>query len=239
MNKQFFIILIFIQFTLSETFAQTEIKSGNAEYILTITHDTKFDALPERLKAQVLIMEEEANSVSFCLNFNDIESSFTTCNSEEAKKAILYTKSKKPVHVNYTTNLIRYNNANAVMGSIKENSYIIEEKNGYVWQLSSETKVIDGYTCYKATTSYVYETKTPENISVIAWYCPTIPFHTGPNGYFGLPGLIMELNDKNAVFGLTKLSLSNETVEIEKPKDATIISKQDYNNLVKQKAKEE
>lgn len=80
--------------------------------------------------------------------------------------------------------VVSFNNSIAALGSVRENTYIIEEKKDYIWELKSETEVIDGYTCYKATTTYIYETKIPQEITVTAWYCPTIPFQTGPNGCF-------------------------------------------------------
>ncbi len=237
MNKYFILFyLVICNFTLS---AQNEILSGKAQYNLTVTHNPKFDALSDRLKSHLLKSEEEANSLIFCLNFTANESSFATCSKDEAIKSGLFTKSNKTVHANFETKVLSYNNSSGASGSVKENTYIIEEKRDYIWVLTKETKVIDGYTCYKATTTYIYETKIPEEITVTAWYCPTIPFQTGPNGYFGLPGLIMELQDKNTVFGLVELSLSKETIKLEKPKPAIVISKLDYTNLINQKIKEE
>ncbi len=227
--------LFLFAISLNSITAQKNIKSGKAEYSITTIHDARIDGMPERYKAQMLKMEEDANSLIFCLNFTANESSFLICNDVDVDNSILYLKTKKPIYLDVLNKKIQYNNSNAVMGSIKENSYIIENKTELVWQLFNETKLIDKFTCFKATTTYIYESKIPQTITVTAWYCPTIPFHTGPNGFYGLPGLIMEINDRNATIGLKKLILLEEEIKIQKPKEATIISNQDYNKLVQEK----
>jgi GLPGLI family protein len=77
--------------------------------------------------------------------------------------------------------------------------------------LTNETKLIDNYLCYKATNIY----KVTNDIKtflhpVIAWYCPQIPYRYGPNGYSNLPGLILELQVRNVVFGAKVIKLDSE-----------------------------
>ena len=73
------------------------------------------------------------------------------------------------------------------------------------WELHNETKMIDGYLCYKATNINRVENGIKVfNHPVTAWYCPKLPYSYGPNGYSNLPGLILELQVRNVVFGLKK-----------------------------------
>ena len=93
-----------------------------------------------------------------------------------------------------------------------------EKKND--WVLQNETKEINGFFCYKAssTNKIVYGEKV-FNHPVTAWYCPTLPYNFGPNGYSGLPGLILELQVRNVVYGASKIELnSTETFKIETDK---------------------
>ena len=93
-----------------------------------------------------------------------------------------------------------------------------EKKND--WVLQNETKEINGFLCYKATSTnkIVYGEKV-FNHPVTAWYCPTLPYNFGPNGYSGLPGLILELQVRNVVYGASKIELnSTETFKIETDK---------------------
>lgn len=84
-----------------------------------------------------------------------------------------------------------------------------EEAKNYNWTLTTETKLIDNYICYKATNFYVVISgekvfKHP----VIAWYCPKLPYPYGPNGYGNLPGLILELRVRNTVYGAKNIDLN-------------------------------
>ena len=93
-----------------------------------------------------------------------------------------------------------------------------EKKND--WVLQNETKEINGFLCYKATSTnkIVYGEKV-FNHPVTAWYCPTLPYNFGPNGYSGLPGLILELQVRNVVYGASKIELnSTETFKVETDK---------------------
>ena len=102
------------------------------------------------------------------------------------------------------------------------------------WQLTSETKKIGNYTCYKATAVKSIDTAAIDNLRsmlrpprrndaqsenpekeqdtvknnsllsrieapkeqiITAWFTPDIPVGQGPGSYWGLPGLILEVND--------------------------------------------
>jgi GLPGLI family protein len=79
------------------------------------------------------------------------------------------------------------------------------------WVLTNETKLIDNYLCYKATNIYKVTNDTKTFLHpVIAWYCPQIPYHYGPNGYGNLPGLILELQVRNVVYGAKIIKLDSE-----------------------------
>ena len=78
------------------------------------------------------------------------------------------------------------------------------------WILQDETKKIEGYQCYKAVN--VYSVENGDKVfshPVVAWFCPELPYQYGPNGYGNLPGLILELQVRNVVFGAYKIELSN------------------------------
>lgn len=79
------------------------------------------------------------------------------------------------------------------------------------WVLTNETKLIDNYLCYKATNinKVTNDTKTFLH-PVTAWYCPQIPYRYGPNGYSNLPGLIIELQVRNVVYGAKVIKLDSE-----------------------------
>lgn len=103
------------------------------------------------------------------------------------------------------------------------------------WQLTQETKIINGYTCYKATCEWEYETRSGNNgiRSAIAWYTPQIPFSYGPNGFQDLPGLILEIEQNGNKLVVKKIELFKENLNISFPKTRTI-DEQKYNEKLKE-----
>jgi GLPGLI family protein len=105
------------------------------------------------------------------------------------------------------------------------------------WILSNETKLIDNYLCYKATNVFTVINGTKVfNHPVIAWYCPQLPYPYGPVGYGNLPGLILELQVRNAVFGAKSIQLnSNLTFDIKSLEKLKILNEKQleeaYNKL--------
>ncbi|AXE19749.1 GLPGLI family protein [Runella rosea] len=69
------------------------------------------------------------------------------------------------------------------------------------WKLAGETKKIQGYDCMKATM-----TNKVNNQPIVAWFTEAIPVPSGPAGFGGLPGLILEVdvNDGDMIYSLTK-----------------------------------
>lgn len=111
-------------------------------------------------------------------------------------------------------------------------NYLIEEETKKEWILTKETKIIDTYLCFKATSLKIV--KNVDKIfkhPVVAWYCPNIPLSHGPNGYGGLSGLILELQVRNVVYGIKKLDFnSNEILKIEDFKNKKILTQAEFND---------
>lgn len=63
----------------------------------------------------------------------------------------------------------------------------------YEWKLSRESKVINGYKAFKAETMLDGELMT-------AWYSSELKYKDGPDRFWGLPGLILELKYYNKRF---------------------------------------
>jgi GLPGLI family protein len=117
------------------------------------------------------------------------------------------------------------------------------------WKLEKDSKQIGKYTCYKATcTKKTLEksfssingkdeiSEDTVEITITAWYTPQIPISTGPDVYFGLPGLILEVNDGTTQMLCTKLILNpKEPVVIEKPTTGERVSEKEYEEIVAKK----
>lgn len=75
------------------------------------------------------------------------------------------------------------------------------------WTVTTETKNIENYLCYKATSTLSLDNGSKKyDFPITAWFCPDLPFQHGPNGFGKLLGLILELHVRNAVFGATSIT---------------------------------
>src|SRR5690606_10362733 len=99
------------------------------------------------------------------------------------------------------------------------------------WKITKETKNILGYDCYKATSQLSDSTK------VVAWYAPKLQFKTGPDQFWGLPGLILlvetELkHNENETEKAKYLALNIEVIrsneKISEPGNGKIMSEEEY-----------
>lgn len=106
------------------------------------------------------------------------------------------------------------------------------------WELSTESKQIGNYTCFKATavvpfdmtdfknmsrkepkdeaekdqqeksTNFLDMVDIPKELTVTAWYTPEIPVSQGPSNYWGLPGLIMEVSSGKTTILCSKIVIN-------------------------------
>lgn len=127
------------------------------------------------------------------------------------------------------------------------------------WKLTGETKNIGEYTCYKATlkrerevikTSFSFngnesekedENEAPEMEEYIttAWYTTQIPVNNGPGNYYGLPGLILEVNNGRETLICSKIVLNpKKKIEIVEPKKGKEITQEKYDAIIDKKIKE-
>ena len=80
---------------------------------------------------------------------------------------------------------------------LQDGALLISNWDGdFQWTIHDETKEINGYTVQKAT-ALSHNTEGREEQwdlgDVIAWFTTEIPIPSGPERYYGLPGLIVKL----------------------------------------------
>ena len=89
------------------------------------------------------------------------------------------------------------------------------------------------------TTKILEDIEIPKEIVVTAWYSPQIPVSHGPGDFWGLPGLILEVNTDKTTILCSKIIMNPQDKEvIEAPKKGTVVSRQEYNSTVKKKMEE-
>lgn len=89
------------------------------------------------------------------------------------------------------------------------------------------------------STNLLDSIEVPKEIVVTAWYTPQIPVNQGPGEYWGLPGLILEVNSGRTTVLCTKIEINpKDKIEIKAPNKGKVVTKNEYAEIVKEKIKE-
>ncbi|MDG1285460.1 MAG: GLPGLI family protein [Flavobacteriaceae bacterium] len=88
-------------------------------------------------------------------------------------------------------------------------------------------------------TTVTEDIEIPKETEVTAWYTPQIPVSQGPGDFWGLPGLILEVNTDKTTILCSKIIMNpQEKVQIKAPEKGTVVSRKEYNETVKKKMEE-
>lgn len=76
----------------------------------------------------------------------------------------------------------------------------------------------------------------PKDQEIVAWFTPEIPVSQGPGPYWGLPGLILEVNDGRTVILCSKIVLNPEDkVQLEPPSKGKEVTQEEYEDIMEEK----
>lgn len=119
------------------------------------------------------------------------------------------------------------------------------------WELSEETKKIGNYNAQKATYSRIIDSQrfstgmtemenVKDTIQVVAWFTPDIPVPHGPENFFGLPGLILEVQSSGRTLICEKIELnpSAEPVAIIRPKRGKEVTREEFRAIQEESMKQ-
>jgi GLPGLI family protein len=88
-------------------------------------------------------------------------------------------------------------------------------------------------------TNFMDGWEMPKEITITAWYTTDIPINQGPENYWGLPGLILEVNDGTTVILCSKIVMNiKEKKEITAPKKGEKVTQEAYDKIVFEKMQE-
>ncbi|BCY27475.1 GLPGLI family protein [Flavobacterium okayamense] len=90
-----------------------------------------------------------------------------------------------------------------------------------------------------STTNLMDQWEMPKEKIITAWYSPEIPINQGPENYWGLPGLILEVNDGKTTILCSKIVLNTkDKVDIKAPTKGKEVSQKEFDETVKKKMEE-
>lgn len=238
--------------------------TGTAEYqskmIMGKDFDVKVDGVNPEMQQQIMEMMKKQFEKKYFLHFNNFESIFMEEEKLDAPEVggggmmIKMQSAGKP--------LVSYKNIKDKIAIEEEDVFskeflVTDSLKTMAWEITDETKKIGNYTCTKAKLSVKMkeivtkqddkkEEKTnlldqikPKDIEITAWFTTEIPVSNGPERYWGLPGLILEVSDGRTIFLCSKITLNpKETVKIEKPKKGKKVSRKEFEKIMEEKMSE-
>lgn len=196
----------------SSTFAQ--IHNGQIKYTVQLleNENTKFNSTIDDFLNST---KKGLSALEFTLEFNKDFSSFTHDYTgiidEEKEIALIYSNAENSVITDLNNKMNYFIISESIL--FKKNEFVLYRPVYNTWELTNRFKLINNYKCYEARLTIDKSVmKTKKDKIIIAWFTSVIPMSLGPNGYSGLPGLILELQDNNVVFRANKIVLNNHEI---------------------------
>ena len=205
---------------------------------------------------------KKATEKRFVLNFNKSEASY----EEQQELAKPKATGETSISISFSGAGKKYINIKDKKTIVEEDMFgkefvVTDSLEHSNWKLIDETKKIGEYTCLKAELTIpvterekqaykTYLEKTansnktnllgvmnePKDKTVTAWYTPEIPVSLGPANYYGLPGLILEVNEEKTVLLCSKVTLNNKsTFKIKPPSSGKSVTQKEFNAIEKKK----
>jgi GLPGLI family protein len=251
MKRTFTLLALFLCLGLSIQTAFAQGFTGRAYYKSTSKISISMDSTkmaPEQM-AQIQASLKKQMEQNYVLSFNQTESTWkkeeslgggpATASSGGAVFMVATSGEGSMLYKNIADQ--SYVQEREVMGK----EYLIQEKSEpFEWELSGETKKVGNYTVQKASFTKIVDSKrfstgmtemenVKDTLQVTVWFTPEIPVSHGPENYFGLPGLILEVQNLGRTLICEKIELnpSADPVVIERPSKGKEISLDEFKKI--------
>jgi len=239
-----------------------ESKTSTEEFDKQIQNNTD---VPPEMQQMIKERMRQVFEKTYTLNFNNFESTYfenQTLQADENPMAGMMgsmlgsggTFFKSTKGKNYTVDKEFFG----------KNFLVKDTLTTYMWKFDTISKKIGNYTCLRATTEITVNDADSRNLSfldnpnnenkhnqskaktikttkiiVTAWYCPDIPISQGPDVYWGLPGLIFEINDGKTTILCSKITLNTkENLNIKPETKGKVVTQKEFDEIVVKKRAE-
>ena len=200
MKQNYFFLITFLSFT----FFQGQNTANRFFYELTYKSYIK-DSIVTKKTLTILDITNQKSIYRDYLSVS--QDSLITELSEKYKKSGNNVDMQKLIKTpNFTHKIIKEYPIKKVTYSDKvlQDNFIYEEAPNFQWKILKEKKTIGEYKAQKATAKYGGK-------NWIAWFSNDIPFLDGPYKFYGLPGLIVKIEDANQNYSW--VLKGNKTIE--------------------------
>jgi len=245
----FLSLLLFLGIGLQAAFAQGF--TGRAYYKSTSQFSIKMDSTkmaPEQM-AQIQASLKKQMEQNYILSFNQTESTWkkeeslgggpATASAGGAVFMVATSGEGSTLYKNIADQ--SFLEQQDMMGK----AYLVKDMLEPVeWELSEETKKVGNYTVQKASYTRIVDSKrfstgmtemenVKDTLQVTVWFTPEIPVAHGPENFFGLPGLILEVQNQGRTLICEKIELnpSADPVVIERPSKGKEITQAEFRTV--------
>ncbi len=129
------------------------------------------------------VMTTQTDTIKFNREFNEY---IDDMNDEMKKKPVRVTMKYYNSDISKMTYFYDYKNKNYIVVDTLQNMDS--------WEILNDTMTFMGFKCQKASIKYKQDTYT-------AWFTTQLPYNAGPDGFRGLPGLILKVNNSSGKLG--------------------------------------
>lgn len=161
------------------------------------------------IKKEMMLLDIDKNGSSYYSQDKFIADSTMKADMEKQLKTasgnFTINRTERPGQVAYKVTKAYPDFKTFLFLKISTDSYKIEEDQKPEWKILPEKQKVGEYNAQKATTRFGGREWT-------AWFSTDLPFQDGPYKFYGLPGLIVKIEDKTGSHSMTLVG--NKTFQI-------------------------
>lgn len=212
-------LVLFCFFIINFNFSQNIEVIYNENKILS---KEKLESIPEFAREDALVKHKYtlkySKGVSIYANSSESKNfeSYKKTESEDNSEVGLVVKNEKNYHIkNNSIEKFYYRDINRNLFlfnvfNFNKNVFGRDKLIKWDWEITNETKVINGFLCKKALTNTF-------GFPYTAWFTEDIAVNAGPERFDGLPGLILYVGNEYSEFIATNVKISKELINIQEP----------------------
>lgn len=166
------------------------------------------------VKKEMMLLDIDKNASNYYSQDKFVADSTSKADLEKQIKSssgsLTINRSEKSGQVSYKVTKQYPDFKTYLFSRISTDNYKIEEDKKPEWKILPDKQKIGEYSAQKATTNFGGREWT-------AWFSTDIPFQDGPYKFYGLPGLIVKIEDKTGSHSMTLVG--NKTIAIASDKE--------------------
>ena len=198
--------------------------SGTIVYDRTIFYSKILEQLPylseeEKERQKLTWGKDEGRSSLYNLSYTP-EMSVYTYGKQERERSFSWKQEEFLLIQHINENTIKHQRVLGGKLLVIEDEFAKRK-----WKIENEIREVAGYICMKAVTQDTIKSQT-----IAAWFTTEIPVSTGPEGYGGLPGMILmlDINDGTAIIEATSIDLEAAPYEMPKKIKGKKVKMEEY-----------